>query len=138
MRLVFDTNVFVAAMRSPSGASAELFRRVRDRRLIMVASVPLFVEYEAVSLRNEHLQAAGTSARAVRLVLDTLASFVEPAVIAYLWRPMLRDPNDDMVLEAALNGQADAIVTFNRADFGSVPSSFGVGLATPSDILRSI
>lgn len=138
MRLVLDTNVFVAAIRSPSGASAELFRRVQERRLTMVASVPLFVEYEAVGLRPEHLRAAGASARDIRMVLDALAPLVEPAAIAYLWRPTLRDPNDDMVLEAAINGRADAIVTFNGADFGSAPSSFGIGLARANDILRGL
>ncbi len=138
MRLVFDTNVFVAAMRSRSGASAELFRRVHARRLTMVASVPLFIEYEAVALRPEHLQAAGASARDIRMVLDALAPLVEPAVITYLWRPTLRDPDDHMVLEAAINGHADAIVTFNGADFGSAPSSLGIGLTVPKDILRRI
>ena len=55
---------------------------------------------------------------------------------SFLWRPRLPDPNDDMVLEAAVNGRADAIVTFNRRDFAGVISEFGIDILTPIEILR--
>lgn len=138
MRLVLDTDVFVAAMRSPSGASAELVRRVRLGRAVMLATVPLFVEYEAVATRPEHLAAAGASLGDILNVLDVLASVVEPVEPHFLWRPRLRDPDDEMVLEAAANGRADAIVTFNARDFGREAEGFGVGLLRPAPVLGRI
>ena len=102
----------------------------------MLASVPLFVEYEAVVTRLEHLAAAGAERADAENMLDVLAGFAERIDIHYLWRPRLRDPNDDMVLEVAVNGRAASIVTFNRGDFGSIPGSFGVDVVSPSDALR--
>src|SRR4051794_22563194 len=117
MECVIDTNVFVEALRSPAGASAELLRRVRQGGVVMLASVPLFAEYEAVATRPEHLDAAGAQRADIENVFDVLARFVERVEIHYLWRPRLRDPDDEMVLEVAVNGRADVIVSFNEADF---------------------
>lgn len=136
MRLVLDTNILVAALRSPAGGSAALLRRIRAGEFRMLLSVPLFLEYEAVALRPEHLRAARISAADVGNVLNVLALFAEPVVIHYLWCPRLRDPADEMVLEVAVNGRADAIVTFNRADFGAAPLGFGIAVASPSDVLQ--
>lgn len=102
----------------------------------MLASVPLFAEYEAVATRPEHLEAAGAARAEIEAVLDVLALLVKRIEIHYLWRPRLRDPADDMVLEAAVNGRAEAIVTFNRADFGSEPLQFGIEVLGPGDALR--
>lgn len=102
----------------------------------MLSSVPLFVEYEAVATRQDHLDAAQASRGDVTNVLDVLARFIEPVEIHYLWRPRLRDPADDMVLEVAVNGRADAIATFNRADFEGVRDQFGIEVLAPGDILR--
>ena len=102
----------------------------------MLSSVPLFMEYEAVATRPEHLESADATREDIETVLDVLALFVEPVEIHYLWRPRLRDPADDMVLEAAVNGRADAVVTFNRADFGSVPNEFGISVLSLRDVLR--
>ena len=102
----------------------------------MLLSVPLLLEYESVVMRPEHLQAARLSDADVANVLDVLARFAEPVAIHYLWRPRLRDPADEMVLEAAVNGRADAIVTFNRADFGGVPGVFGLDVVGPGDVLK--
>jgi len=136
MRLVLDTNVLVAAWRSGSGASAEIVRLIRRRELTMVATVALFLEYEAVLTRAEHLAGAGMSASEAAVALDVLAAMVEPVEPHFLWRPKLRDANDDMVLEAAVNGRADAIATFNARDFAGVVSEFGIALLTPAEILR--
>ena len=104
----------------------------------MLSSVPLFIEYEAVLSRPEHRSAASASSVEIETVLDALALLVEPVRIAYLWRPRLRDAADDMVLEAAANGRADAIVTFNKADLGASPAQFGIDIVTPADILRRL
>lgn len=104
----------------------------------LLASVPLFVEYEATCSLAEHRKAAGLTQAEVRLFLDALAVFVEPVVIHYLWRPQLRDPADEMVLEAAVNGGADALVTFNRRHYGKAPAAFGLQVLLPSEALRRV
>ena len=134
MKIVLDTSAFVAAIRSPSGAAAELLRLCLSGRLRSCASVPLFIEYEAVATRTEHLRAAGLAREEVLIVLDAWATVVERVDIRYLWRPQLRDPDDDMVLEAAVNGGASDIVTFNSRDFAG-SARFGVRAMTPSETL---
>ena len=102
----------------------------------MVATVALFLEYEAVLTRPEHLARAEMTAAEANSALDVLAAVVEPVEPHFLWRPKLRDPDDDMVLEAAVNGRADAIVSFNARDFEGAVSEFGTELLTPAEILR--
>jgi predicted nucleic acid-binding protein len=104
----------------------------------MVATVALFVEYEAVLTRPEHLARAEITAAEAEIALDVLAAVVEPVESHFLWRPRLRDADDDMVLEAAANGRADAIATFNTRDFAGVASEFGIAVLTPAEILRRL
>ena len=136
MRLVLDTNVLVTAFRSRTGAAAEVLRLIRRRELTMVATVALFLEYEAVLTRPEHLARAEMTAAEANSALDVLVAVVEPVEPHFLWRPRLGDPDDDMVLEAAVNGRADAVVTFNARDFAGVVEEFGIELLTPVAILR--
>lgn len=138
MKLVLDTDVIVAAMRSPLGASAELLRMARRAEIVLAASVPLFIEYEAVCSRIEHRKAAGLTVAETGVFLDALGALVEPVRIHYLWRPQLRDPADEMVLEAAVNACAQRLVSFNARDFGDAPARFGIVIATPSETLRSL
>lgn len=138
MRLVLDTDVIVAAMRSPSGASAAILMAAMEKTVTLLANVPLVFEYEATCSVAEHRVAAGITETEVRLFLDAVAAMVEPVVTHFLWRPKLRDPSDEMVLEAAVNGHAHAIVTFNIRDYGTVPGEFGVEVLQPREALRRI
>lgn len=138
MRFVLDTDVVVAAMRSPAGASAALLLAALDGRLTLVMNVPLVIEYEATCLRADHRLAAGLSEREIGAFLDGVAALAAPVESHFLWRPTLRDPGDEMVLEAAVNGRADAIVTFNVRDFGIVPQRFGIEVWKPAEALRRI
>jgi predicted nucleic acid-binding protein len=104
----------------------------------MLASVPLFVEYEAVLKRAEHLLAAGVSAGDVDAVLDVLARLLILVETHFLWRPRLRDANDEMVLETAVNGRAATIVTFNMRDYLPVARVFGVEVLRPGEAVRRI
>jgi len=107
----------VAALRSDRGASRQLLLAALNRRFELLLSVPLILEYEAVLTRPHHLAACGLSAAQVGRVLDDLTAVARPVRLAFRWRPRLSDADDDMVLETAMNGNADAIVTFNQRDF---------------------
>jgi putative PIN family toxin of toxin-antitoxin system len=136
--LILDTDVLVAAVRSPKGASAELLRLLQAGRVQVAASVALFVEYEATCTRAEHLLAGGWQQQDVLDLLDRLAALVTHTEIHYMWRPQVRDAADDMVLEAAVNARADAIVTFNTQDFGDAPMRFGIEVLLARDALARI
>ena len=125
-------------MRSPAGASAAIIRAVRDRLAILLLSVPPAIEYEAVCRRSEHRLEAGLSSRQVEIFLDALIALAEPVRTHFLWRPQLRDPNDEMVLETAVNGRADALVTFNVRDYGTAAAQFGVAVLLPRDAIARI
>lgn len=133
-----DTDVLVAAVRSPSGASAALLVLLLDGRAILLLSVALALEYEAVVMRAEHLWAAKAAAADMMLVIDTIVGTAEPVDVHYQWRPQLTDAGDEMVLECAVNGRADAIVTFNARHYGAAPARFGIDVMTPAEALRRI
>ena len=100
-------------------------------------SVALAIEYEAVSMRKEHLVAGAVSAADALVVVDALISVAVPIETHFRWRPQLRDPDDEMVLEVAVNGGAAAIVTFNRKDFAPAASHFGLDVLSPSQALET-
>lgn len=102
--------------------------------MTLLASVALALEYEAVCRRPEHRLAAGLNADEVNVFADAVIALAQPVKMHFLWRPQLRDPCDEMVLEAAINGEADALVTFNARDFGDVPRRFGVDLLLPREV----
>lgn len=138
VRLLLDTDVVVAALRSPRGASAELLLRLDSGKAIMLLSVALALEYEAKSMMAEHCMAAGISYAEARIFVDGLIAMAEPVQSHFRWRPQLRDPGDEMVLEAAVNGRADAIVTFNEKDLREARPSFGIAVIRPGEALRRI
>jgi putative PIN family toxin of toxin-antitoxin system len=133
-----DTDAVVAAMRSPSGASAGIIRAVREDLVTLLLSVPLVMEYEAVCQRIEHRTAAGLSAREVDVFLNAIVSMGEPVHTHFLWRPQLHDPNDEMVLETAVNGHAGILVTFNLRDFGTAAAQFGIHVLLPREAIARI
>lgn len=137
-RTVLDTDVLVAAVRSGRGASRVLLTAALERRYPVLASVPLMLQYEPVLTRAEHLATARMSAADVGVLLDAVALVVEPIRISYLWRPVLPDPGDDLVLETAVNGRADAVVTFNRGDYEPAALRFGLEILTPADAVRGL
>jgi putative PIN family toxin of toxin-antitoxin system len=138
LRLALDTDIVDAAMRSPRGASAAILTAARQNRTVLVASVSLALEYEAVCRRAEHRLDAVLSEEQVDTFINVVIAISEPVVTHFLWRPQLRDPGDEMVLEAAVNGRADALVTFNIRHYGSIPSRFGIAVVLPREALERI
>lgn len=135
LTIVLDTNVLEAAFRSRRGASFAVISLIGTGRFEMAISVPMVLEYEEVLLR----QAGGaerTEAR-VRDVLDYLCSVGKQQKIFFRWRPTLADPSDDMVLELAVAGGCDAIVTHNRRHFREV-HRFGIRVLSPAEFLDEI
>lgn len=137
MRLVLDTNVIVAAFRSRNGASNMLLRFADRGMVTPLCSTALFLEYEAVLSREEIRQATGHDLEDVSSVMSALAAIAEGVDISFRTRPMLADVADEMVLEAALNGQAEAIVTHNVKDFRPA-FELGVTVITPGEIVRRL
>lgn len=136
--LVLDTDVVVASLRSDLGASRQLLLSALDKKFELLLSVPLILEYEAVMTRAEHLAVCGLTSIEVRIVLDDLSAVARPVRLAFRWRPQLPDPNDDMVLETAINGSADAIVTFNQRDFAGAAKDFHCSVLSPAMALRTL
>jgi putative PIN family toxin of toxin-antitoxin system len=139
MRLVLDTDVMLSALRSPTGASRVLMLAAWEGAIVPLASVAMMLEYEAVLKRSEHLVAMGLTAGEVDRFLDHWAGLVEPVVAHFSWRPAVRDANDEIFVEAAVNGAADMIVTFNVGDYRPADDRhglFGIEVCRPGDVLR--
>jgi putative PIN family toxin of toxin-antitoxin system len=132
---VLDTDVVVAAMRSPRGASAELLRQIDRGSIIMLLNVALALEYEAKCMLAEHRLPAELTASQATTFVEALIAMAEPVRTHFRWRPQLRDPGDELVLEAAVNGRADAIVTFNEKDLREARRSFGIAVIRPGEAL---
>ncbi len=104
----------------------------------LAISVALVLEYEAVLKRTEHLLAAGATLADADKAVDIVVGVAQPTFVDYRWRPQTRDAGDEMVFEAAINAKADAIVTFNRRDFGNAPLRFGIECWLPSQALENL
>jgi putative PIN family toxin of toxin-antitoxin system len=137
-RVVLDTSVVVAALRTRAGAGNAVLRLVANRRLVPLATPPLFLEYEDVLKRPEQRIAHGLTLEMVDDFLAELAALLEPVEVRFLWRPQVRDPSDEMVLEAAINGRADALVTYNIRDFAVAGERFAVLVLRPPELLKMV
>ena len=135
MRVVIDTNVLIAGLRSRRGASFQVLSRVGTGAFEIAVSVPLVVEYEAVALR--HQPATNLSEEEIRDVIDYMCSEAKRQPVFFLWRPMLRDPKDDMVVELAFAAGCDAVVTHNVRDFGEA-GTLGLQVLRPQALLSAI
>ena len=112
--------------------------RALSRAFTLVLAVALALEYEAVCRDPAQRAVSGLSEAEVGTIISALCAVAEPVSPWFLWRPQLRDPTDEMVLETAINGNADALVTFNQRDFGETPKRFGIALLSPQQALRRI
>jgi len=134
-RVVLDTNVLVAGLRSRRGASFRLLSEVGKGQFEIALSVPLVLEYEDALLR--HSDVTRLNQVDVDALLDYYCSVAHLQQIFYLWRPFLPDPKDDLLLELAVAAQCQSIVTFNRRDFAGV-DKFGVSVVEPGPFLSGL
>lgn len=135
VRAVLDTSVLVAGLRSQLGASNRILTLVAEQRIVPLVTTALFLEYEDVLSRSDQRSATGMSTKDVAGFLAALASAAEAVDVYFTWRPQLADPADELVLEAAVNGHANAIVTHNIRDFPAA-RDFDVDVITPGAMLR--
>lgn len=138
MRIVLGTSVITSALRRSTGASNALLRFVAMQELVPLVTTALFLEYEDVLKRAEQRLAHGLDNAGADRYLAALASASEAVNVRYQWRPQLSDANDEMVLEAAVNGRADALVTHNIKDFKAAATKFNVRILLPADVLAEM
>ena len=136
MRAVLDTNVLVAAVGSRRGASNAVLIAAFEGGFDWLVSTPLFLEYEDVLMRPEVLSRTAITSTAMSRFLTDVAAAATPVDLHFRWRPLLRDPKDEM-LETAVNGRADALVTHNDRDFAAA-RAFDVEVLVPSRFLERI
>jgi putative PIN family toxin of toxin-antitoxin system len=135
-RLVVDTSVIMAGLRSQLGASNRILTLVAERQIVPLATTALFLEYQDVLNQPEQRLATRMAKEDVVGFLAALASAAEPVDVHFMWRPQLADPADELVLEAAVNGRASAIVTHNVRDFLPAARDFQIEVITPSVMLQ--
>ena len=134
-KIVIDTNVMVAALKSKRGASYKLLSIIDQDKFQISISVPLIIEYE-YALKRTDLNILLTESE-IDDILDYICQIADKREIFYLWRPYLKDPKDDMVLELAVESESDYIITYNQKDFQGV-SKFGIKTLTPKAFLKKI
>lgn len=138
LRLVLDTSVVISALRSRHGASNKLLQMTFLGSFKILATPALFLEYEDVLNREEHRAVHQLTPDRMNAFLIGLAGIIEPVRIYYHWRPQLRDADDEMVLETAINGSAEMIVTHNARDFVGAASRFNIRVVSPAFLLREV
>jgi putative PIN family toxin of toxin-antitoxin system len=134
-QIVIDTNVFVTALRSQYGASYKLMSLIKSEKFQVNLSVPLVLEYEAVAKRM--IGEISLNDREIDDILDFVISKANRWQIYYLWRPQLKDPGDDMLLELAVTANCEYIITYNLNDFKGA-EKFGVMSISPKEFLQMI
>jgi putative PIN family toxin of toxin-antitoxin system len=136
--LLLDIDLVVAGFRGENGIARQLLLAALEQRIVILLSVPLMLEYEAVLTRSEQLDATGLTASQVNRVLDALAKVAERVPLRFLWRPRLKDPADEMVLETAVNGRADVLVSFNTRRLRDAGVEFGLRVCTPREFWKDM
>jgi putative PIN family toxin of toxin-antitoxin system len=135
MKIVIDTNVLFTALKSRGGASYKLVSLLPDQRFSISISVPLIIEYEDVLNRGK--LPSHIAKEDIRDFIDFFCLIGDQQEIFFLWRPFLPDPVDDLVLEVAVAGNCDAIITYNKRHFKNV-EKFGLRVLDPREFLSEI
>ena len=137
-KVVLDTDIIVTALRSATGGSYAVLREAAHGRITPLVTPALFLEYDAVLKRPEQRLVHGLGLRDIDRFLSALAAACEAVEVSFQWRPQLSDANDEMVLETAVNGQADALITHNVRDFVKGAERFGLRVLRPGEFLKEL
>ncbi len=140
MKIILDTNIILSALFSNKGASNKLLLWLfKQKKKYNVISNTLVTEYEDVLTRDKNIkQYNNLTTNDIERFLDDICMISHHQKIYFLWRPFLKDSNDDMVLEVAVNAGAKAIITFNPKDFKGVNKKFNIEILTPKEFLKNI
>lgn len=133
--IIIDTCVLISALRSNKGASFKLLSLIDSKKFTFFLSVPLVLEYEAVAKRMS--RTLGLTHSDIEDIIDYLCVVGKHRKVHFLWRPSLKDPSDDFVLELAVESECDFIVTHNIKDFKNI-NKFNLKAITPQELLRNI
>lgn len=134
-QIVIDTNVFVAAMRSRQGAAFRLLSLIDRGKFEVHISVPLILENEDAAKRIE--AEIALAAKNIDDIIDFICAVAHPHAVYFLWRPFLKDPKDDMVLELAVTAGCDYLITYNKSDFADI-ERFGIRVMDAREFLKEI
>jgi len=134
-KVVIDTNVVLSGLKSKNGNSYKLLKLIPEEKFVVCVSVPLILEYESVLLKS--LNILGLTKEDITKFIDYICSISEHSKVYYLWRPKLKDPYDDHILELAIASNADFIITFNKKDF-QILNEFGVKILNPKEFIEKI
>jgi predicted nucleic acid-binding protein len=135
---VLDTASFVTAVRSSHGAAGEVVRMIFRGEIVPLMDLKLGLEYRDVALRSEHVRASALSKPEILELIETMEAFAEPVEILSKTRPLSSDPGDDMVLDVAINGWAEALVTTNKKHFAAAGKRFGIPVLSPAELLEKM
>jgi putative PIN family toxin of toxin-antitoxin system len=135
VKILIDTNVILSGLLSQKGTSYKLLQLVPKKKFTIVMSVPLILEYETILHKN--IRKLNLSRTDIDDFLDYICAISEHTKIYYLWRPILKDPYDDHILELAVSSNAKYIVTFNISDFNEA-KKFGISPIEPDEFLKTL
>jgi predicted nucleic acid-binding protein len=135
LKIVLDTSALISAIRSGTGAAAEVLRLAALGKLTLLTDLKLVCEYRDVALRPQHIAASGKTSEDAEAVMNMLEAIAVPVFVLVKHRPLSQDANDDLVLDVAINGYADAVVTNNIKDFRLAAERFGIETLTPEEFL---
>jgi len=137
MLITLDTNIIYQALKSTNGASFFILQQVRERKIQIALSVPLFDEYEDVLKRKKSLEDFELDVEDIDKFLRFVAYVGKPYKTYFLFRPNLKDEKDNMVVELAITSQSDYLVTSNTKDFKNSELKFDqLKIVTPSKFAK--
>ncbi|MFM2431411.1 MAG: hypothetical protein RLZZ511_2624 [Cyanobacteriota bacterium] len=135
-QLIVDTNVLISGLRSKQGASYQLLTRLKDDHWQINISVPLILEYE--TLLNRESAVLQIDSTIINRILNDICAIANHHEIFYIWRPTVKDPNDDFLVDLAIKAQADYIITYNQKDLSPSTRQFGLKVITPKEFLQFV
>jgi predicted nucleic acid-binding protein len=120
------------------GLAGELVRMIFREELVPLMDLKLGLEYQDAALRSEHVRASALSKREILELIEAVEAFIEPAEVVVKTRPLSSDPSDDMILDVAINGRAEALVTRNRKHFARAVKRFWIPVLSPAELLEKV